>query len=187
MLWSRRAICLGLVLIGALGLIWASGVVFWLALGVVMIGLVGVLLPLAGGTDRVAPVALVLGSAFVGLALVESALWLWEMAVSEPLPEFVAEAGVVPLAPDLPPEIRTKITRMQSALVMPPAWQKRDLAKKAGTDPFIWHGVVHQIDDNGMRREAPLPPHDPSLFRIVVVGDSLTYGEGIDAYWTYPA
>jgi hypothetical protein len=97
MLWSRRAICLGLVLIGALGLIWASGVVFWLALGVVMVGLVGVLLPLAGGTDRVAPVALVLGSAFVGLALVESALWLWEMAISEPLPEFVAEAGVVPL------------------------------------------------------------------------------------------
>jgi hypothetical protein len=29
----------------------------------------------------------------------------------------------VPLASDLPPQIRTKIARMQNALVMPPSWQ----------------------------------------------------------------
>jgi GDSL-like Lipase/Acylhydrolase family len=38
-----------------------------------------------------------------------------------------------------------------------------------------------------MRREEPFPPKDPERFRIVVVGDSLTYGEGIEAYWAYPA
>ncbi len=97
------------------------------------------------------------------------------------------KTGDVPLAPDLPPEIRAKIGRMQSALVMPPSWQKRDLADIPGTDPFVWHGVIHQIDANGMRREEPLPPKDPARFRIVVVGDSLTYGEGIDAFWAYPA
>ena len=130
---------------------------------------------------------MVVGSVFAGLALFETALWLWEIAASEPLPEFVAEDGDVPLAPDLPPEIRAKIGRMQSALVMPPSWQKRDLADIPGTDPFVWHGVVHQIDANGMRREEPLPPKDPERFRIVVVGDSLTYGEGIEAFWAYPA
>ena len=76
---------------------------------------------------------------------------------------------------------------MQNALVMPPSWQKRDLADIPGIDPFVWHGVIHQIDANGMRREEPLPPKDPTRFRIVVVGDSLTYGEGIDAFWAYPA
>ena len=167
----RRAICLGLLLIGALGLIFASGVVFWLALGVVAVALVGILLPLADA-ERFVRVAMVVGSVFAGLALLETALWLWEIAASEPLPEFVAADGAVPLAPDLPPEIRAKIGRMQSALVMPPSWQKRDLADIPGTDPFVWHGVIHQIDANGMRREEPLPPKDPARFRIVVVGDS---------------
>jgi lysophospholipase L1-like esterase len=124
---------------------------------------------------------------FGGLALLETALWMWEKAASEPLPAFVAEDGAVPLPPDLPPEIQAKVGRMQSALVMPPSWQKRDLADIPGTDPFVWHGVIHQIDANGMRREEPLPPKDPDRFRIIVVGDSLTYGEGIDAFWAYPA
>ena len=183
---KRRAICLGLLLLGALGLIWASGVLFWLALGVVAVALVGILLPLPA-TERFVRVAMVVGSVFAGLALFEAALWPWERAASLPLPEFAAERGDVPLAPDLPPQIRTRIGRMQSALVMPPAWQKRDLAAVPGTDPFVWHGVVHQIDANGMRREEPFPPKDPERFRIVVVGDSLTYREGIDAFWAYPA
>jgi lysophospholipase L1-like esterase len=185
MVSRRTAICLGLLALGALGLVWLSGVAFWLALGVAVLGLAGILLPRAGA--GFAPVALALGSVFVGLALLEGTLWLWERAAAEPLPEFVADDGGAPLAPDLPPEIRTKIARMQSALVMPAAWQKRDLADMAGTDPFVWHGVVHQIDANGMRRAAPFPAKDPERFRIIVVGDSLTYGEGIDAYWAYPA
>jgi lysophospholipase L1-like esterase len=187
MVARRRAVCLVLALLGGLGLIWASGVVFWLALGVVMVGLAGVLLPGQSRRARFAPIALAIGSVILGLVLLEAALWLWERAASEPLPEFDAQAREVPIAPDLPPEIRAKIARMQSALIMPPAWQKRDLAKMPGTDPFIWHGIVHQIDHNGMRRDEPLPPPDPRGFRIMVVGDSLTYGEGIDAYWAYPA
>jgi hypothetical protein len=34
---------------------------------------------------------------------------------------------------------------------MPSAWQKRDLAKIPRIDPFLWHGVIHRIDTNGMR------------------------------------
>lgn len=181
----RRAICLALLLLGGLGLGWASGVGFWLTLGLVTVALAGILwLP---GTERFLRVATVAGSVLMGLALFEGALWLWERAASEPLPVFVATDGDVPLPPDLPPEIRVKVERMQNALVMPPAWQKRDLAKVASTDPFIWHGVVHHIDDHGMRREEPLPSRDPERYRILAVGDSLTYGEGIEAYWAWPA
>jgi uncharacterized RDD family membrane protein YckC len=59
------------------------GVVFWLALGVVAVALVGILLPLPG-TERFVRVALVVGSVFAGLALLEAALWPWERAASEP-------------------------------------------------------------------------------------------------------
>jgi lysophospholipase L1-like esterase len=186
MVSRRRSICLALLLLGSLGLVWASGIAFWLALGAVTVGVLGVLLPLARA-EGFARVTMVVGSVLVGLALLEAALWLWERLAAEPLPEFVAEHGAIPLPPDLPPSIRTKIARMQDALVMPTAWQKRDLADISGTDGFIWHGAVHQIDANRMRREGPFLPKDPKRLRIVVAGDSLTYGEGIDAYWAYPA
>jgi hypothetical protein len=187
MVARRRAVCLVLAVLGGLCLLWASGVVFWLTLGVVMVGLAGVLLPVQSRRARFAPIALVIGSMTVGLALLEFALWLWEAVSYEPLPAFDAETADVPLAPDLPPEIRAKIARMQSAVIMPPTWQKRDLAKLPGTNPYMWHGVLHHIDANGMRREEPFAPRDPSRFRIMVVGDSFAYGQGIDAYWAYPA
>jgi hypothetical protein len=175
MVARRRAVCLVLAVLGGLCLLWASGVVFWLTLGVVMVGLAGVLLPVQSRRARFAPIALVIGSMTVGLALPEFALWLWEAVSYEPLPAFDAETADVPLAPDLPPEIRAKIARMQSAVIMPPTWQKRDLAKLPGTNPYIWHGVLHHIDANGMRREEPFAPRDPSRFRIMVVGDSFAY------------
>jgi hypothetical protein len=171
MVARRRAVCLVPALLGGLGLIWASGVVFWLALGVVMVSLAGVLLPVQSRSARFAPIALAIGSVILGLVLLEAALWLWERAASEPLPEFDAQMREVPIAPDLPPEIRAKIARMQSAPIMPPAWQKRDLAKLPGTDPYMWHGVLHQIDANDMRREEPFPPRDPARSRIIVVGE----------------
>jgi hypothetical protein len=58
---------------------------------------------------------------------------------------------------------------MQGAVAMSTAWERRKLADISGPDPFIWHGVVHQIDANGMRREEPFLPKDPERFRIVVV------------------
>jgi hypothetical protein len=73
MAWRRRAICLGLLVLGTLGLIWASGVAFWLALGMVAVGLLGVLLPRAGA-ERFVRIAMVAASVFAGLALLESAL-----------------------------------------------------------------------------------------------------------------
>jgi hypothetical protein len=55
MVARRRAVCLVPALLGGLGLIWASGVVFWLALGVVMVSLAGVLLPVQSRSARFAP------------------------------------------------------------------------------------------------------------------------------------
>jgi len=192
MISRRKTVSLALLAVGAIALIWVSGVAFWLALGMATIGLVGSLWPAESGSatgagGRLARVSLVIGSVFACLMVLETMFWVLERVAAEPLPAFVAGDDAVPMPPELPPAIRTKIERMQAALIMPPAWRKRDLAKIPGTDPFVWHGVVHPIDANGMRRDEPFPPKDPARFRIMVVGDSLTYGEGIDAFWTYPA
>ena len=191
----RRAICLAVLLAGALAAKLASGVLLWLSFGAVAVGLLGVLMP-AGRSQadrrlwsgRFASVALAVGSVFVGLALLEALLWALESAADRPLPKFVASSpAAVPLPPDLPPEIRQKIERMQSALIMPPSWQKRDLEKSPGVYAYVWQTALHVLDGNRMRRRQPFPPRDPNRFRIMVVGDSLTFGEGVDAFWTYPA
>jgi lysophospholipase L1-like esterase len=190
----RRAICLALLLAGALAADLASGVLLWLSCGALAVGLAGVLMPAGRSrsdrklwSDRFASVALAVSSMFVGLALLEALLWALETAADQPLPQFVAKSpAAVPLAPELPPEIWAKIKRMQSALIMPSSWQRRDVEKVPGEDDFVWQTALHVLDANRMRRRKPFPPRDPNRFRIMVVGDSLTYGEGIDAFWTYP-
>jgi lysophospholipase L1-like esterase len=179
---------------GALAAGPASGVLLWLSYGAAAVGLLGVIMP-AGRSQsdrklwsgRFANGALAVSSVFVGLALFEAVLWALETAADQPLPKFVATSpAAVPLAPDLPPEIRLKIERMQSALIMPPSWQKRDLETIPGIYAYDWQTALHVLDGNRMRRLEPFPPRDPDRFRIMVVGDSFTYGDGIDAFWTYP-
>lgn len=191
---KRRAICLAIVLGGVLVANVASGVLLWLPFATVAIGLLGVLLP-AGrsrsdrmlSSGRFASVALAVSSVFIGLALFEAVLWALETVADQPLPRFVATSpAAVPLAPELPPEIRRKIERMQNALIMPPSWQKRDLEKTSGIYAYVWQTALHINDANRMRRLDPFPPKDRNRFRIMVVGDSFTYGEGINAFWTYP-
>ena len=62
------------------------------------VGLLGVLLPLAA-MERFVRIAMVSASVFAGLALLESALWVWEKVASEPLPEFVAADGAARARP----------------------------------------------------------------------------------------
>jgi len=50
----------------------------------------------------------------------------------------------------------------------------------------MWHGALHVLDENGMRFTGPIPPRDPETFRIMIVGDSLTYGQGIEPEFGYP-
>ena len=182
------------LLAGALAAGLASGVLLWLSYGAAAVGLAGVLMPAGRGpperrlwSGRFANVALAVASVSVGLALFEAVLWALESAAGQPLPRFVATSpAAVLLAPELPPEIRLKIERMQSALIRPPSWQKHDLETLPGVYAYDWQTALHVLDGNRMRRREPFPPRDPSRLRIMVVGDSLTYGEGIDAFWTYP-
>jgi lysophospholipase L1-like esterase len=178
----------GLLVAGAIGLELVDGVLFWpmlCAAGVGALRLAGALVA-PRGDQTFAAVSLSVASVCLLLTLCEAALLLLERSAARPLPEVAA--GPLPPPPELPAALREKIARMQSAFVMPREWEHRDLERTPGVrQPYSWQGVLHVFDENRMRRDRPFPPRDPSRFRIAVVGDSFTYGEGIDARWTYAA
>ncbi len=74
----------------------------------------------------------------------------------------------------------------QQKLVMPQEWKKRNVSIPGAFEAYYWHDILHVHDKNGMRRIAPFPPKSDRRFRIMIVGDSLTYGYGVHEEETYP-
>jgi lysophospholipase L1-like esterase len=185
---QRIGIGLGLLAAGVVGVGLASGVLFWPLLGAAVVGaiLLGGALPAPRLRSRVGSLALAAGSVCLLLMLCEAVLWGLERIAARPLPEVAS--GPPPLPPALPPQLHEKIARMQGALVMPREWEHLDLERSPGIkQPYLWQGVHHVFNADRMRRDGAFPPRDPGRFRVLVVGDSFTYGEGIDARWTYAA
>jgi lysophospholipase L1-like esterase len=184
---------------GALCLLRASGLLFWPALGLAAVGLALLVrrsLPRVGALEAL---PLAVGSVCAALFAAELALAVLERAVDRPLPPPGSEAGAryrawEEAAPAgdpslrLPPELREKIALMHRAWVLPQSWNRRSLAPVPGLKtPYLWHGALHVFDARKMRRSEPLPPRSPGRLRVAAVGDSFTYGAGIDAFWTWPA
>jgi lysophospholipase L1-like esterase len=70
---------------------------------------------------------------------------------------------------------------------MPPDWEQRDVAVDGAVRAYRWHDILHVFDANRMRRTTPFPSKRTDFFRVLVLGDSLTYGVGIEAEQTYAA
>ncbi|MFI5363096.1 MAG: SGNH/GDSL hydrolase family protein [Elusimicrobiota bacterium] len=70
---------------------------------------------------------------------------------------------------------------------IPPMWAKRVVTVKGARHAYYWHGHLEVFDDRGMRRTTPFPPRRKGVGRVVVVGDSLTYGQGVEASDAYSA
>jgi lysophospholipase L1-like esterase len=68
---------------------------------------------------------------------------------------------------------------------MPPEWERRETQVPEAYRAVYWQGVLHVYNTDGFRMTGPPPPKDPSLFRVLVLGDSLTYGHGIEERFTY--
>ncbi|MBD3309308.1 hypothetical protein GF339_23125 [candidate division KSB3 bacterium] len=73
-----------------------------------------------------------------------------------------------------------------ASLTMPDEWKARPVEIEGAAGAEYWHGKLHVYNDAGMRRTTPFPPKKPDQCRIMVVGDSLTYGKGVDAADPYP-
>jgi lysophospholipase L1-like esterase len=70
-------------------------------------------------------------------------------------------------------------------LTIPGEWEKKPVKIKNTRSAYYWHGVLHVHDKHWMRRTQPFPAKQDHVFRIMVVGDSLTYGMGVKEEDTY--
>jgi len=74
----------------------------------------------------------------------------------------------------------------QEKLVMPQEWKKKNVKITGAFEAYYWHNILHVHNKSGMRRIEPFPPKSDRRFRIMIVGDSLTYGYGVREEETYP-
>ena len=87
----------------------------------------------------------------------------------------------------VPSEVLAQVAWRQSLLTMPQEWERRSATVEGAARASQWHGVLHVYDANGIRRTSDFEAKRSDTFRVMVVGDSLTYGDGIEERFTYPA
>ena len=85
----------------------------------------------------------------------------------------------------LEPGVVAAARRRADALSMPPEWERRETRVPGASRAVYWQGVLHVYNSDGFRMIGSPPTKDPSLFRVLVLGDSLTYGDGIEERFTY--
>lgn len=108
--------------------------------------------------------------------------------VDNPGVEDAARQPDAPVEPwfQLPEGIVRQALARHEALTLPDAWRRRKERLEGATSAYTWHGALHVHDEEGFRRlNGPFAAKDPKTFRIMVVGDSLTYGLGVAEEWTY--
>jgi lysophospholipase L1-like esterase len=97
------------------------------------------------------------------LIIFESGLWLLETIFPKPKAQ----------------------TRIAEALSMPPELRMRKVGAPGASSAYYWQGKLHVHNHYGLRRGAPYPPKRKNVFRIMVLGDSVTYGYGVSDEDTY--
>jgi lysophospholipase L1-like esterase len=85
-------------------------------------------------------------------------------------------------------DAEAKLGARAAYLTLPDEWKRREVKPPRGARvAYTWHGALHIFDERSMRLAGPVPPKQPGVVRILVFGDSLTYGNGVDAAHAYPA
>ena len=134
--------------------------------------------------------ALVIASVFVCFLALEGYLWADALMNRPPAVSAAPPKPPPPLTTDgvqIPPEIMERAEARHRVKTMPAEWALRDVSVPGAAKAYYWQGALHAQDENGFRRTTPFPPKDPNVFRIIVVGDSLTFGLGIPEDTTFVA
>jgi lysophospholipase L1-like esterase len=92
----------------------------------------------------------------------------------------LAEADAI-----LEPDIVAATRRRADALSMRPEWMRREAQVPGAYRAFFWHGALQVYNSDRLRMVGQPPAKDPKWFRVLVLGDSLTYGDGIEERFTY--
>ncbi len=86
---------------------------------------------------------------------------------------------------DIPTEIRARAQARFSFLTMPDDWKRRAVEVPGAAVAFYWHDALQVQNADAMRHIGPYPAHRPGVIRVIVVGDSLTYGYAIPQEATF--
>jgi hypothetical protein len=113
--------------------------------------------------ERLATAALTLVSVGVALVLAEGGLWILQKS-----PAGGKDGGGLP------------------GIAIPEEWKGRPAVVPGAARANYWHGKLHVYNNDNFRNVGDYRLEDAPL-RIVVLGDSLTYGMGIAAEDTYSA
>lgn len=134
---------------------------------------------------------LVLGSVVVCFLAIELFLWSYSTLYSASPSPASGLAG--PPAADsgdeiiVPADIQAKASRLQALLSLPDEWKLTPVTIPGADKAYTWHGSLHVINQFEMRWAAPFPEKRVDVYRVLVVGDSLTYGWGIAEPGTFTA
>ena len=85
----------------------------------------------------------------------------------------------------LSPQAKANIRERQKRVTLPLKWEQKKVKISGAHRANTWLGVLQVFDENHFRRITPFPEKQAKVFRVLVVGDSLTYGQGVDEQLIY--
>ena len=187
---------LGIFIVGLVLLNWAYGAWFWLCMGMVVIPLLFLVKTLLEILFRL--VGIDCSLAFVpDLALLMFTLFFTFMGGEILLANYhpptdqvhkmnASTKDIEAMEVLFSPEARAAKAYRSEFKVMPDSWKIRIINLKDESSAYYWQGVLHVQDKDGFRRKnGPFPRKQPGVFRVLVVGDSYTYAQGIEDKWSY--
>ena len=101
-------------------------------------------------------------------------------AVAVPVPSSKFSEEIV-----VPPEVIAAAKSRMDIISLPKVWEHRPTQVSGAARAEIWQGALEVYNQEGMRWTTPFPPKRDDVYRVMVVGDSFTYGQGLAEEWRF--
>jgi hypothetical protein len=134
---------------------------------------------------------LVIGSVVFFFAATEAFLWAYGTLQAPSAVVSAPSQSAPPVGPTsditIPPALVERAAQRHALLTMPDEWKRKPVVVPGANNATMWQGSVEVENQYGMRWASPFPEKRPDIYRVLVIGDSLTYGQGIAEQDTFTA